>query len=86
MICCYPEGEDADKRRCRRVQKEVLQNFNCLADFVTDMGVRVGERGLSDVYVAVIAIRSRRRLFNRPSPRWNYRIKMDVIKPTKPCS
>ena len=39
MICCYPEGEDADRRRCRRLQKEVLQNFNCLADFVTDLDV-----------------------------------------------
>jgi hypothetical protein len=39
VIVCYPEGEDADRRLCRRVHKEVLQNCNCLADFVTDLGV-----------------------------------------------
>lgn len=68
------DGAGECTKRCFRILSVHQVSLLFWAYYVS----RVGVRGLSSAYAAVIAIRLRRRKFCRPSPRWNDCIKMDI--------
>ena len=70
------DGAGECTKRCFRILTVQPISLLIWAYYVS----RGGERGLSDVYAAVVGTRPRRRLFSRPSPRWNDLLKWMLWK------